>query len=222
MKKQIITKVLFASFILAMSGFVLNLQAQDIVVEFTNPDGADYGSSEEGFLGIGLGGSGSGATPDGLQYAVDDPHVDFVFTIGATGQIALDVVTPTTYQPIVDVLNTWDNPAIGAHCQFRPFRKIIYPQAHRGKPDAVRFRRTDGNRGGIGIRGKNQRRIDDEGENNEWMQFELIGDAGIDFFRIGYNDVAGDADAHMLVIDHDTRGYEPILDGNMMVIRIHC
>jgi hypothetical protein len=46
MKKQIITKVLFASFILAMSGFVLNLQAQDIVVEFTNPDDADYGSSE--------------------------------------------------------------------------------------------------------------------------------------------------------------------------------
>ena len=65
MKKQIITKVLFASFILAMCGFVLNLQAQDIVVEFTNPDGADYGSSNEGFLGIGLGGSGSGATPDG-------------------------------------------------------------------------------------------------------------------------------------------------------------
>jgi hypothetical protein len=62
MKKQIITKVLFASFILAMSGFVLNLQAQDIVVEFTNPDDKDYGSSNDGFLGIGLGGSGSGAT----------------------------------------------------------------------------------------------------------------------------------------------------------------
>jgi uncharacterized protein (DUF427 family) len=73
---------------------------------------------------------------------------------------------------------------------------------------------ADGNRGGIGIRGKNQRRIDDEGENNEWMQFELLGDAGIDYVRIGYNDVAGDADAHMLVIDHDTRGYEPILDGD--------
>ena len=49
---------------------------------------------------------------------------------------------------------------------------------------------VDGNRGGIGIRGKNQRRIDDEGENNEWMQFELLGDAGIDYVRIGYNDVS--------------------------------
>ena len=137
MKKQIITKVLFASFILAMSGFVLNLQAQDIVVEFTNPDDKDYGSSNDGFIGIGLGGSGSDVPADSLIYVVDDPHVDFNFTIGATGQIALDVVTPTTYAPIVNVLNTWDNPAIGATTNSALYRKIVYPQTNRGKPDAV-------------------------------------------------------------------------------------
>ncbi len=67
MKKQIITKVLFACFIMALSGFVLNLQAQDdpIVVEFTNPDDLDIGSSNDGYLGVGLGGSGSGATAEG-------------------------------------------------------------------------------------------------------------------------------------------------------------
>ncbi len=212
MKKQIITKVLFASFILAISGFVLNLQAQDIVVEFTNPDGADYGSSNEGFLGVGLGGSGSGATAEGLQYAVDDPHVDFVFTIGATGQIGLDVVTATTYPAIVDVLNTWDNPAIGATSNSDLFGKSFTLRLTAESRMQLGYD-VDGNRGGIGIRGKNQRRIDDSGDNNEWMQFELIGDAGIDFVRFGYNDVAGEADAHMLVIDHDTRGHLPILDG---------
>jgi hypothetical protein len=214
MKKQIITKVLFASFILAMSGFVLNLQAQDIVVEFTNPDDKDYGSSNDGFLGVGLGGSGSGATAEGLEYAVDDPHVDFIFTIGATGQIALDVFTPTTYPAIVDVLNTWDNPAIGLTTNDALFGKSFTLRLTAESRMQLGYDATDGNSGGIGIRGKNQRRIDDEGENNEWMQFELLGDAGIDYVRIGYNDVAGDADAHMLVIDHDTRGYEPILDGD--------
>ena len=212
MKKQIITKVLFASFILAMSGFVLNLQAQDIVVEFTNPDGGDYGSSNEGFIGIGLGGSGSDVPPDSAFYAVDDPHVDFIFTIGATGQIALDVVTPTTYAPIVDVLNTWDNPAIGATTNDALFGKSFTLRLTAESRMQLGYD-ADGNRGGIGVRGKNQRRIDDEGENNEWMQFELLGDAGIDYVRIGYNDVAGEANAHMVVIDHDTRGYEPILDG---------
>ncbi len=212
MKKQIITKVLFASFILAMSGFVLNLQSQDIVVEFTNPDGADYGSSNEGFLGVGLGGSGSGATAEGLQYAVDDPHVDFIFTIGATGQIALDVVTATTYPAIVDVLNTWDNPAIGATTNSDLFGKSFTLRLTAESRMQLGFD-VDGNRGGIGVRGKNQRRIDDVGANNEWMQFELFGDVGIDFFRFGYNDVSGGEDAHMVVIDHDTRGHLPILDG---------
>jgi len=212
MKKQIITKVLFASFILAMSGFVLNLQSQDIVVEFTNPDGADYGSSNEGFLGVGLGGSGSGATAEGLQYAVDDPHVDFIFTIAATGQISLDVVTATTYPAIVDVLDLWDNPAIGATTNSDLFGKSFTLRLTAESRMQLGYD-VDGNRGGIGVRGKNQRRIDDEGDNNEWMQFELFGDVGIDFFRFGYNDVAGEDEAHMVVIDHDTRGHLPILDG---------
>jgi len=212
MKKQIITKVLSASFILTMSGFFLNLQAQDIVVEFTNPDGKDYGSSNEGFAGIGLGGSGADVSADFQQYVVDDPHVDFNFTIGATGQIALDVVTATTYQPIVDVLNTWDNPAIGATSISALFGKSFTLRLTAESRMQLGYD-SDGNRGGIGIRGKNQRRIDDEGANNEWMQFELLGDVGIDFFRFGYNDVAGEANAHMLVIDHDTRGHLPILDG---------
>ena len=57
MKKQIIIKVLFACFILAAGGFALNVHAQDIVVEFLNPEDKDYGSSNDGFLGVGLGGS---------------------------------------------------------------------------------------------------------------------------------------------------------------------
>ena len=65
MKKHIFRKVLAALFILAVSCYFGNLQAQDIVLEFTNPDGGDYGSGNEGFSGIGLGGD---QDPD-----VDDP-----------------------------------------------------------------------------------------------------------------------------------------------------
>jgi len=204
MKKQIFERVLVACFIVAMSAFVLNIQAQDVVVEFTNPDGLDYGSANDGFDGTGLGGD--------TDPAVENPWVEFAFTIGATGQIALDVSTATAYQPVVDVLNLWDSPSIGATSNADLFGKsfsLILTAESRmqlGKD-------VDGNRGGIGVRGKNQRRIDDEGANNEWMQFELVGDVGVEFFRFGYNDVSGAENAHMLVTDHDSEIYLPILDG---------
>ncbi|MEX0988053.1 MAG: Ig-like domain-containing protein, partial [Bacteroidales bacterium] len=207
MKKQNITKVLLACFIVAMSGFVLNLQAQDIVLEFTNPDGGDYGSGNEGFNGTGLGGYGDDAVED-----AGDPYVEFAFTIGATGQIGLDVSTPTTYQPVVDVLNTWDNAAIGATTNAALFGKsfsLILTAESRIQLGSD----SDGNRGGLGVRGENQRRIDDEGEDNEWMQFKLTGEVGIDFVRFGYNDVTGGDNAHALIKDHDTDKIWPILDG---------
>jgi len=213
MKKQIITKVLFACFIVAMSGFALNLQAQDapIVVEFTNPGDLNIGSSNDGYFGVGIGGSGSGATAEGDPYVVDDPYVEFAFTIGATGQIGLDVITPTDYQPVVDALDAWDNQAIGATTNADLFGKnfsLILTAESRMQLGVG----SGGNTGGIGVRGKNQYRIDDEGDNNEWMEFELKGDVGIDFFRLGYNDVAGGDDAHAVVIDWDTRGHHKILD----------
>lgn len=213
MKKQILTKVLLACFIMAMSGFVMNLLAQGpIVVEFTNPDGADYGSSNEGFLGVGIGGSGSGATAEGQQYAVDDPYLELKFSIGPTGQIDLDAITPTAYQAVVDVVNTWDQTAIGATDNADLFGKsfsLIVTAESRMQLGLD----VDGNRGGLGVRGRNQRRIDDEGVNNEWMQVELVGDAGIEFTRVGYNDVSGGDLAHMILKDHDTDSLIYILDG---------
>jgi hypothetical protein len=212
MKKQIFGRVLVACIMLVISGLVFNLQAQDIKLEFTNPDGKDYGSSNDGFSGVGLGGSGSGAKPGTEAFWVDNPYVEFAFTIAATGQIALDVITPTTDPDIVGVLNTWDNPAIGATTNSDLFGKsfsLILTAESRmqlGKDG-------EGVSGGIGVRGKNQRRIDDSGDNNEWMQFVLTGDVGIDYVRFGYNDVAGEENAHVLIIDHDTRGHEPIIDG---------
>jgi hypothetical protein len=215
MKKQLLVKVLLACFIMAMNGFVLNIQGQDapVVVEFTNPDGRDYGSSNDGFLGVGLGGSGSGAVrPAADPYIVDDPYVEFKFAIGPTGQIDLDVFTPTTDPDIVGVLNTWDKTAIGATTNAelygKTFSLILTAESRMqlGIDDA-------GNRGGIGVRGENQRRIDDTGANNEWVQFELTGDVGIDFFRIGYNDVVGGEKAHAIVRDHDTDEYITIIDG---------
>ena len=214
MKKQIMTKVLFACFIMAMSGFVLNLQAQDnpIVVEFTNPDDLDIGSSNDGYNGVGLGGSSSGAVAGSEQYWVDDPYVEFAFTIGATGQIGLDVITPTTDPDVVAALDAWDDPAIGATTNADLYGKsfsLILTAESRMQLGVG----ESGNKGGIGVRGKNQRRIDDEGENNEWMQFELTGDVGIDFVRFGYNDVSGEDNAHAVVIDWDTRGWHAITDG---------
>ncbi len=124
----------------------------------------------------------------------------------------LDVITPTTYQPVVDALNAWDDPAIGATTNPDLYGKsfsLILTAESRMQLGVG----ESGNLGGIGVRGKNQRRIDDEGENNEWMQFELTGDVGIDFFRFGYNDVSGEDNAHAVVIDQDTRGWHAITDG---------
>lgn len=213
MKKQIINKVLFACLIMAMSGFVLNLHAQaDIVLEFTNPDGADYGSSNDGFLGVGLGGSGSGATAEGKLLAADDPYVKFEFSIAATGQIGLDVSTAAKDQVIIDVLDTWDNSNIGSttndELKGKSFSLILTAESRMQLGKDV-----DGNRGGIGIRGENQRRIDDTGDDTEWMEFELEGDVGIDFVRFGYNDVSADDKPHAIVKDHDTDKYIELIEG---------
>ncbi len=211
MKKQIIIKVLFACFIMAVGGFVFNVQAQDIVLEFLNPEDKDYGSSNDGFNGVGLGGSSSGAIPGSEAYWVDDPYVEFQFSIGPTGQVALDVITPTTDPDIVGILDTWDNAAIGAVTDAALFGKsfsLILTAESRMQLGIG----ESGNKGGIGVRGKNQRRIDDEGDNLEWMEFELVGDVGIDFVRIGYNDVAGGEAAVAVIKDHDTDAIIPILD----------
>ncbi len=205
MKKQIFGKVLAACFIVAMSGFVLDIQAQDVILEFTNPDGLDYGSSNDGFNGTGLGGRGDDAV------AEEDRGVTFNFSIGATGQISLDVTTPTTYEPIVNVLKTWNSSSIGATSNSDLFGKS-FSLILTGESRMQLGNDVDGNRGGIGVQGKNQRRIDDEGENTEWVQFELTGDVGIQFVRFGYNDVSGGASAHAVIKDHDTDKTWPILD----------
>jgi hypothetical protein len=205
MKKQIFIRLLVACFALAISGFVVNIQAQDVVIEFTNPDGLDYGSGNDGFNATGLGGSG-GPNP------VDDPHVLLSFSIGATGQIALDVTTATTYEPVVNVLKTWNSSSIGSTSNSDLFGKNFALKL-TAESRMQLGNDVDGNRGGLGVQGKNQRRIDDEGANNEWMQFELVGDVGIEFFRFGYNDVGGNPPHHAIIIDHDTEKWWDIVDG---------
>ncbi|MCP4412393.1 MAG: T9SS type A sorting domain-containing protein [Gammaproteobacteria bacterium] len=205
MKKLIITKVLFACFIMAVGGFVLKVQAQDIVLEFLNPEDKDYGSSNDGFLGVGLGGSRSGAISGSDEYwaPLGEERVEFRFQIGPTGQVGLDVFTPAGDPVIIDILNTWDNAAIGAVTNAalygKSFTLILTAESRMqlGKGG-------DGNLGGIGVRGKNQRKIDDSGDNLEWMEFELVGDVGIDFVRLGYIDVAGGDAAVAVVKDHNT------------------
>ena len=109
MKKHIIGKVITALIILAASSYFINLQAQDVTVEFTNPDGQSYGSSNDGLFGVGIGGSGSGATDDGDAFAVDNPHVELLFKIGVAGQIELVAKTPTTYGPSVTAVTSWNS-----------------------------------------------------------------------------------------------------------------
>ena len=76
----------------------------------------------------------------GLQYVVDDPHVNFSLRLVPPVRSRLDVITPTTYQPIVDVLNTWDDPAIGATTNSDLFGKSFTLRLYRRKPDAARLR----------------------------------------------------------------------------------
>ncbi|HEC41643.1 MAG TPA: T9SS type A sorting domain-containing protein [Bacteroides sp.] len=210
MKKHIIGKVLAALIVLAASSYFINLQAQDVVVEFTNPDGKSYGSSNEGFLGVGIGGSGSGATADGKAFAVDDPHVELLFKIGVAGQIELEAKTPTTYEPCVFAVTSWNSTNVGSTTITELFGKS-FSLILTGESRMQLGQDVDGNRGGIGVRGRNQYRLDDEG--SEWLKFTLDGKVGIEFVNIGYIDVSGGDDANFILKDFDTDQYHVLIDG---------
>ncbi len=195
MKRQIKIKFLSAVVLMAVSMLITNLQAQDITVEFLmDPEGAGVGSDGTG----GIGGDRPSSNPAFVE--AEDPRVELNFTIGPTGQVSLDAFTPATVQEVIDAVDNWDNAAIGSTTIEALFGSS-FSLIMRGE-SRMQLGYNGGH--GIGIRGRNQGRLDDTGEATEWMEFTLAGDVGINFTRIGYTSVGGPGVPHAIVRDHDT------------------
>lgn len=184
MKKQIIGKVLAAFIILAVSGYFINLQAQEVQFRFVNPDGGDYGNPD------GIGGRIPGEV---------DPKITLEFKVGVAGQVALDASTISTNPDNIRVVDAWDNDNVGNTSL----------QSVWGK--SFTFILTSNNRlqlgrdgDGIGCQGTNQRRIDQRGV--ERVYFILEGDVGIEFTTVMYRDINfQEGLANFEISDHDTK-----------------
>ncbi len=197
MKKKTTIKILSAVFVMAVSMLIAPLQAQDITLEFLmDPNGpADGVGSSTGGIG---GGPPSGGHPDFVE--AEDPRVELNFSIGPTGQIELDAYTPSSVQDVIDAVNYWDNAAIGSTTNPDLYGKSFQLIMRGEERMQLGFNGGDG----VGIRGRNQGRIDDVGEDAEWLRFELAGDVGINFTEFGYTDVGGPFNDHAIIKDHDT------------------
>ncbi|MEX0983027.1 MAG: Ig-like domain-containing protein [Bacteroidales bacterium] len=195
MKKQTNIKVLSAVVIMAVSMLIANLQAQDINLEFLMvPEGAGVGETSTG----GIGGGRPGDHPDFVE--AEDPRIELNFSIGPTGQIGLDAYTPSTVQDVIDAVDQWDNTNLGQTTNpdlySKNFSLVLRAESR------MQLGYSGGH--GIGVRGKNQGRLDDVGEDTEWLEFLLTGDVGIDFINVGFTDVSGGDLAHAIIKDHDT------------------
>src|SRR6056297_808966 len=197
MKKKTTIKILSAVFVMAVSMLIAPLQAQDVTLEFVmDPNGPEAGVGSDGTGGIG--GDGPSSSPDFVEQ--EDPRVELNFSIGPTGQIELDAYTPATVQAVIDAVDYWDNAAIGSTTNPDLYGKSFQLIMKGESRMQLGFNGGDG----VGIRGKNQGRIDDVGEFTEWLRFELTGDVGIDFTELGYTNVGGPFIPHLIIKDHDT------------------
>ncbi|MDX2431845.1 MAG: Ig-like domain-containing protein [Bacteroides sp.] len=167
MKKQIIGKVLAALIILAAGSYFVNVQAQEVSIRFTNPDGGDYGNPD------GIGGRISGEV---------DPKITLEFKVGVAGQIELNASTISTNEDNIRVVDSWDNTNVGTTALQSTWGKsFTFILSSNKRLQAGK----DGD--GIGCQGTNQRRIDQAGA--EEVYFTLEGDVGIEFTSIGYRDI---------------------------------
>jgi len=193
MKKQQLEKALAALFILVASACFVNLHGQ-VSITFPN-DSVD---------------AGGGAT-DGIQ------PLSLKFTINDVGVISLDATSKNINEDVQKVVNGWDRDTVGITDNAALFGKSFALVATT--IDDVRLQCRLASGGGLGVRGKNQWRLDDGGA--EEMYFTLFGDVGIEFTSIAYNDFnddGGNGNFRLMDFDSDTTVYldTPQLTGDSL------
>jgi hypothetical protein len=193
MKKQQLEKALAALFILVASACFVNLQGQ-VSITFPN-DSVDVG----------------GGATDGIQ------PLSLKFTINDAGVISLDATSKNINEDVQKVVNGWDSDTVGITDNAALFGKSFALVATTGGDVRLQCRQASG--GGLGVRGKNQWRLDDGGA--EMMYWTLFGDVGVEFTSIAYNDFnddGGNGNFRLMDFDSDTTVYldSPQLSGDSL------
>ena len=180
MKKLLQNYVLTAFSILALSFFFVNLNGQ-VKVIFAN-DSADIGTSTTG----------------GLQ------PLTLNFKINNVGKISLDAFTENKDSLVMSIVNGWDSDSVG-NTNVASLFGYSFSLVATSRNDRLQCGYSaTGAQGGLGISGKQQRRIDDKG--TEFLDFELKGEVGLDFTSIAYSDVNNGIGniANLRFIDYDS------------------
>jgi hypothetical protein len=179
MKKRLLFSALATLILLGANAFMLNLEGQ-VNVTFVN-DSADVGTSAMG----------------GIQ------PVTLYFRINGEGKVALDARTRSDNADIIRVVDGWDSDSVGTTDNTSLFGKSFALVVTANKRLQSGYSET-GQRGGLGVSGKNQRRIDDGG--NEYVYFKLYGDVGLEFTSFAYSDVNNGASGkpNFRLMDNDS------------------
>ncbi len=174
MKKRLLGKVLATFMLFVVGTCFVNLQGQ-VNVTFVN-DSVRVGD-----------GSTGGIQPVTLKFRIND-----------AGKISLDASSKNVNEDVQRVVQAWDSDSVGmtdnAALYGKSFALVVTSSASRLQCDLG---------GGLGVRGKNQWRLDDGG--NEEMYFALYGDVGLEFTSFSYNNFNDDGgNGNFKLIDHDS------------------
>ncbi|MEJ2005608.1 MAG: hypothetical protein P8X57_11730, partial [Cyclobacteriaceae bacterium] len=159
MKKRLLEKALAAFFMVVASACFVNLQGQ-VNLSFAQ-DSADIGDGSTGSIG-----------PLTLHFTIDD-----------VGTISLDAFSANKDTLVAGVVDLWDSDSVGTTDVTSIFGYSFSLVATPEGGDRLQSRGAYG--GGLGVRGKNQWRVDNAG--TEYIHFQLLGEVGLEFTQFAYN-----------------------------------
>lgn len=159
MKKRLLEKALAVFFMFAASACFVNLQGQ-VNISFAQ-DSADIGGGTTGTIG----------------------PLTLYFTINDVGTISLDAFSANEDTVVAAVVDLWDSDSVGTTDVTSIFGYSFSLVATPEGGDRLQSRASYG--GGLGVRGKNQWRVDNAG--TEFIHFQLNGEVGLEFTGFAYN-----------------------------------
>lgn len=178
MKKRLLEKVLVVCMFLAASSYFVDVQGQ-VNLSFAQ-DSADIGSGTTGTIG-----------PLTLHFSIDD-----------VGTISLDAFSANEDSLVMGVVDLWDSDSVGTTDVASIFGYSFSLVATPEGGDRLQSRASYG--GGLGVRGKNQWRVDNAG--TEFIHFQLLGEVGLEFTQFAYNSANSGAygQPNFRFIDYDS------------------
>jgi hypothetical protein len=178
MKKRLLGKVLAVCMILAASSYFLDVQGQ-VNLSFAQDSGY-IGNSSTGTI-----------APLTLHFTIDD-----------VGTISLDAFSANEDSLVMGVVDLWDSDSVGTTNVESIFGYSFSLVATPEGGDRLQSRGDYG--GGLGVRGKNQSRIDNAG--TEFVHFQLLGEVGLEFTQFAYNSANSGAygQPNFRFIDYDS------------------